>query len=192
MHTIVYLVKVILLFPHFIVYILLPQNIKNLILSDVEEMNKRLQQSKSLLYYLAFYKPYRNLFYYRLGAKKSKLLKCLMAEYPLFIISSRVKHIGGKAFVLNHPYGTILNAEYIGDNFTVCQLTTLGNKKHGHNEQIPKIAKNVSLGANVSILGGITIGDNVVVGAGSVIVKDVPNNCIVAGNPARVIRKLSE
>ena len=43
---------------------------------------------------------------------------------------------------------------------------------------------------NCLILGGITVGDNVIVGAGSVVVKDVPSNCVVAGNPAKVIKEL--
>jgi serine O-acetyltransferase len=40
--------------------------------------------------------------------------------------------------------------------------------------------------------GGITIGDNVIVGAGSVVVKDVPSDCVIAGNPAKVVRYLSQ
>lgn len=46
------------------------------------------------------------------------------------------------------------------------------------------------LGGMVIVLPGITIGDGVVIGAGSVVTKDVPNNCLIAGNPARIIRYL--
>lgn len=53
-----------------------------------------------------------------------------------------------------------------------------------------KVKKNASIGSNASILCGVTIGENAIVGAGSVVVKDVPENVIVAGNPAQVIRKL--
>lgn len=63
----------------------------------------------------------------------------------------------------------------------------MGDKNNGER---PIIGDNVSLGANVTIMGGVHIGNNVVVGAGSVVVKDVPDNCIVAGNPARIIRTL--
>lgn len=100
--------------------------------------------------------------------------------------------MGGGIFVLNHPYATIINAKKIGENFTCCQCTTIGNKKHGLNEQVPTIGNNVSLGANVVIIGDVTIGDNVIVGAGSVVVKDIPSNCVVAGNPAKIIRYLKE
>lgn len=103
-----------------------------------------------------------------------------------------MKSIGKSAYVLNHPYGTIINAKSIGSNFTICQLTTIGNGLHGRNDLVPTIGDNVSLGANVSIIGEVTIGNNVIVGAGSVVVKDVPNNCVVAGNPARIIKTIPD
>jgi len=113
-----------------------------------------------------------------------------LRPFPLFRINQTVESIGKNAFVLNHPYGTIVNAKRIGDHFTVCQLTTIGNGMHGRNDLVPTIGNNVSVGANVNIIGDITIGDNVMIGAGSVVVKDVPANCVVAGNPARVIKTL--
>lgn len=51
------------------------------------------------------------------------------------------------------------------------------------------IGKRCFIGANAIIMCGITIGDEVIVGAGSVVTKDVPSRCIVAGNPARIIRE---
>ena len=71
-----------------------------------------------------------------------------------------------------HPYATVINAESIGKNFSCIHCTTLGAKC----EDRPIIGDNVSLGANVTI------------GAGSVVVKDIPDNCIAAGNPARVTK----
>lgn len=52
------------------------------------------------------------------------------------------------------------------------------------------IGDNVWIGGSVTICPGVNIGNNVTVGAGSVVVKNIPDNCVVAGNPARVIRKL--
>ena len=83
-----------------------------------------------------------------------------------------------------HPYATILNAESIGDNFSCIHCTTLGATPKGR----PVLGDNVSLGANVTIIGPVHIGNNVVIGAGSVVVKDVPDNCVIAGNPAKIIR----
>ncbi|WP_421941603.1 acyltransferase [Pedobacter sp.] len=52
------------------------------------------------------------------------------------------------------------------------------------------IKKGVSIGSNATILCGITIGENALVGAGAVVTKDVPANCVVAGNPAKFIKKI--
>ncbi len=54
------------------------------------------------------------------------------------------------------------------------------------------IGDNVWLGVNVTVLKGVTIGENSVIGAGSVVVKDIPSNCIAAGNPCKVIRSLDK
>ena len=69
-------------------------------------------------------------------------------------------------------------------------MKTLGNKVDGDNDNRPIIGDNVTLGVNVTIIGGVTIGNNVVIGAGSVVVKDIPDNCVAVGNPCRVIKTL--
>lgn len=176
------------LIPHYLIYRFTSKETKKAINEDILVMNKRLNIKKGLLYYLAFKKPYRNLFYYRIGGIIPKILKRIVREYPGFVISYHSKIQGG-AYVLSHPFSSIINAESIGKNFYICQLTTIGNKYQGRNDLIPVIGDNVSLGANVTIIGKVKIGNNVVIGAGSVVVKDIPSNCIVIGNPAKVIKK---
>lgn len=177
-------------FPMELLYMRSNKETKALIDSDIAEMNRRCKtNNKGLLYWLVYRQPYRNLFYYRIP--KAKRFRWLLPEYPLFSINVR-DGIGKNAFVLNHPFATRLNAQKIGDNFTCCHLTTLGNGKHGRNDLVPTIGNNVSLGVNVTIVGKVTIGDNVTIGAGSVVVKDIPSNCVAVGNPARVVKYITE
>ena len=56
----------------------------------------------------------------------------------------------------------------------------------------PVIGDNVYIAANATVIGGVNIGNNVIVGAGSVVIKDIPDNSVVVGNPARIIRSINE
>ena len=90
----------------------------------------------------------------------------------------------------------------IGDNVLFgpnVSLYTAGHpihpesRKSGYEYGIPiKIGDNVWIGGSCVILPGVTIGNNVVIGAGSVVTKDIPDNVCAAGNPCRVIREITE
>lgn len=100
----------------------------------------------------------------------------------------------GQNLKLFHCHGLVVNHEtIIGINCILRHSTTIGNKmlQDGTPSGSPKIGNNVEIGSNVVILGAITVGDHAVIGAGSVVVKDVPNRSVVVGNPARVIRTLN-
>ena len=73
-----------------------------------------------------------------------------------------------------------------GNNCIIGQCSTIGGRsKHA---DVPVLGNNVYMGAGSKILGPVTIGNNVVVGAGAVVLCDVPDNCIVAGVPAKIIK----
>ncbi|OJD72947.1 serine O-acetyltransferase [Bacillus sp. NH11B] len=74
----------------------------------------------------------------------------------------------------------------IGKNVLIGPQVTIGGKSN--NPELPIIGDNVYLGTGSKVLGNVTIGSNVIVGANSVVIKSVPNNTIVAGNPAVVIK----
>ncbi|MBD1393327.1 serine acetyltransferase [Mucilaginibacter sp. ZB1P21] len=100
----------------------------------------------------------------------------------------------GKGLRLFHAHALVINKDVIiGENCTIRQTTTIGNKENadGSFSACPKIGNHVDIGSNACILGNIEIGDNVKIGAGSVVVKSVPANVIIAGNPAKLIRPIS-
>ena len=90
----------------------------------------------------------------------------------------------GPRFVVNNFSGIFVLAESIGEDFTVCEGVTVGNIR-GKN-RLAIIGNNVYLEPGCKVLGSITIGDNVVVRANSLVLNDVPSNSLAMGNPARI------
>ena len=106
----------------------------------------------------------------------------LFYSYPIYFRNNMELASGLK---LEHPHGTHLNALSIGHNLHVAHNVTIGNDFKG---SIPTIGNNVTLGCGSCVLGGVKINDNVKVGANCVVVKDVPANSTVVGNPAYIVK----
>lgn len=178
------IINALILLPHYFIYKL--SDNKNLIKKDLnaylKHTDKSMSEFKGII--LMLLNPYYlKLFYVRIG-RMAFLIKWIKRPRVDFYLNS---NIGGGVW-LAHPYSTILNAKSIGKNFSCRQCTTIGNKIDGRNDLIPTIGDNVTVGANVCIIGDTHIGNNVIIGAGSIVTKDCPDNAVVAGNPARIIR----
>lgn len=81
-------------------------------------------------------------------------------------------------------------AAELGQNVQIFQGVTIGTTRT--KEGTPKIGNNVVLFSGARVIGGVTIGDNCVVGAGAVVTKDVPSGCVAAGIPAKVVSQKGE
>jgi putative colanic acid biosynthesis acetyltransferase WcaB len=95
----------------------------------------------------------------------------------------------GPGLRLYHGQGLVVNSKVvIGRDVSLRQATTLAVKEYPDGtKRSPVIGDRVDVGAHVVVLGGVRVGDDAVIGAGSVVVRDVPAGATVAGNPARVL-----
>jgi len=95
----------------------------------------------------------------------------------------------GTGFFIDHGMGVVIGeTAEIGDYVTLFQGVTLGGTGKERGKRHPTLGNHVVVGAGAKILGGIRIGDNVKIGANSVVLKSVPANSTVIGVPARVIK----
>mgnify|MGYP001422917289 CR=1 FL=1 len=99
----------------------------------------------------------------------------------------------GTGFFIDHGMGVVIGeTAEIGDYVTLFQGVTLGGTGKERGKRHPTLGNHVVVGAGAKILGGITIGDNVKIGANSVVLKNVPPNSTVIGVPARIIKTQGE
>ena len=190
------IVAYILYFP-LVIFFLKSKN-KQLIIEDIEEWCKNLGYNNKnlinkLIYLLYFNKTYRNLFYFRIPQIPNFLRNLICKKDPFFNLAPHRDGCfneiegGGLYVVQGHSIGTRIRANKIGKGCKFRQLTVVGTKGTNKPFDTPVIGRNVDFGANVVCIGKIMIGDNAIIGAGAVVVKDVPENAIVAGNPAKII-----
>ncbi|MDR2846334.1 MAG: serine O-acetyltransferase [Candidatus Methanoplasma sp.] len=96
----------------------------------------------------------------------------------------------GKGFFIDHATGVVIGeTAVIGDDVTIYQGVTLGGVSFNRGKRHPTIGSRVVCGANATVLGNIVIGDDVRIGAGSVVLKDVPPNSTVVGIPGKIIAR---
>ena len=114
--------------------------------------------------------------------------------------------IGNHCSIGEYCHITAINRITIGDGLLTGRFVYIGDNAHGglslEEAKIPphkrkltskgeiKIGRNVWIGDKVSIFGGVTIGDNVIIGAGSIVTHDLPDNCLAVGAPAKILKQL--
>jgi serine O-acetyltransferase len=129
---------------------------------------------------LTFKPEYRNVFYLRLGLK-ARLISWLAPQLSSLQITPR--DIGPGLFI-QHGLATLVSAEKIGANCSIWQNVTIGFSGPGAS---PTIGDNVTIWAGAKIIGRVHVGDNVVIGANTVVIDNVGSNVTVFGVPARVV-----
>jgi len=151
---------------------------------------------------------YNNLRPTDLGARREMLMSLLgscdadvFINQPFYCDYGVNIHVGKRFFanfgftVLDEAPVTIGDDAFIGPHvsiYTACHSTNPVERNSRKEWALPvKIGNNCWIGGNVTILPGVTIGDNVTIGAGSVVVSDIPSNVMAAGNPCRVRKPIN-
>jgi serine O-acetyltransferase len=94
----------------------------------------------------------------------------------------------GRRFFIDHGMGVVIGeTAEVGDDVTIYQGVTLGGTSLNHGKRHPTICDRVVIGGGAKILGNITIGENCRIGAGSVVLRDVPADSTVVGVPGHII-----
>lgn len=96
----------------------------------------------------------------------------------------------GRRVFFDHGMGVVIGSTAeIGNDVVIYHGVTLGATDYHPHRRHPKIGNNVTVGTGAKLLGNITIGDNVQIGAGSVVTKSFGDDCIIAGVPAKIIKQ---
>lgn len=99
------------------------------------------------------------------------------------------KTCSGPGLAIYHGVGLVVNTQVqLGNYVTLRQCTTIGHKER--NGRSPRIGNHVDIGSNSIIIGDIEIGNDCIIGAGSVVTQSFPDKCVIAGNPAKIIKRL--
>ena len=125
--------------------------------------------------------------------KRRYFLARFISQFSRFITGIEI-HPGakiGSGILIDHGMGVVIGeTTIIGDRVIIYQGVTLGGTGNERNfKRHPTIGNDVVIGSGAKILGPINIGDNVRIGANSVILQEVPKNCTAVGVPARIIDK---
>lgn len=139
-------------------------------------------QTSRLVSLLTNQKDFRAQFYLRIG-KARVFLRVLLPDIRCY--SFEGCEIGG-GWVLMHGFGVVLNGgAKIGKNCTMYHGVTVGTTDM---KTFPLIGDDVFIGAGAKILGNVKVGNHVKIGAGAIVVEDVPDNCTVVGPKAKIIQ----
>lgn len=130
-------------------------------------------------------KEYRSLFFYRIGNLGIFFRTFIPHMRSLYFITDSQDL--GTGLVIQHGFSTIIWPNKMGENCQIWQNVTIGRAHDKGNR--PIIGNNVKICAGAIVIGNITIGDNCTIAAGCVVVKSIPANCVVCGNPARIVKQ---
>jgi serine O-acetyltransferase len=161
---------------------------------DIRVIFERDPAARSVWEVILCYPGLHAILLYRLAHSLSKkgwvLIPRMISQFSRFLTGIEI-HPGatiGEGLFIDHGSGVVIGeTSEIGDNVTIYQGVTLGGTGKEKGKRHPTIGNNVVIGSGAKVLGSFRVGDNVRIGAGSVVNKPVPPNTTVVGIPGRVV-----
>ncbi|RDY22791.1 serine O-acetyltransferase [Romboutsia maritimum] len=162
---------------------------------DIEYIMENDPAAKSKIEVFLLYPSIHALIIYRIAHffYKNKLFFTarFMSQIGRFLTGIEI-HPGakiGEGILIDHGMGVVIGeTAEVGNRVTIYHGTTLGGTGKDTGKRHPTVGNDVFIGSGVKILGPINIGDNVKIGANSVVLKDVPNGATVVGIPAKIVK----
>ena len=166
------------------------------VIDDINNIKDKDPAAKSVLEIILLYPGFHALLSYRIANKLKKwkipFIPRLISQIARFFTGIEI-HPGatiGEKFFIDHGMGVVIGeTTIIGDNVLVYQGVTLGGTGKDQGKRHPTIGDRVTIGAGAKVLGNITIGSDSNIGAGSVVIDDVPEHSTVVGVPGRITRQ---
>ncbi len=172
------------------------QLIREALVSDVENAAKNDPAAKNIIELFTSYPGLQAVTIHRVA---HLLWKLKFPFIPRYLSSLAREHAGidihpgakiGKGFFIDHGGSVVIGeTTEIGDYVTLYQGVTLGGVSLDEEKRHPTLGNHITVGAGAKILGPVTIGDNVMIGANSVVVSDIPPDSVVVGIPGKVISR---
>ena len=165
------------------------------LLEDARNIQRKDPAARSVLEVILLYPGFHILVYHRIAHWLYQHKRFFLARW---VSQSGRHHTGieihpgakiGKCLFIDHGMGIVFGeTTEIGDNCTIYHGVTLGGTGKDTGKRHPTLGNNVLIGAGAKVLGPVFIGDNARVGAGSIVLHNLPANCTAVGNPAEVVR----
>lgn len=165
------------------------------LLEDARNIQRKDPAARSVLEVILLYPGFHILVYHRIAHWLYQHKRFFLARW---VSQSGRHHTGieihpgakiGKCLFIDHGMGIVFGeTTEIGDNCTIYHGVTLGGTGKDTGKRHPSLGNNVLIGAGAKVLGPVFIGDNARVGAGSIVLHNLPANCTAVGNPAEVVR----
>lgn len=166
------------------------------IIEDINTIKEKDVAARSILEVIFLYQGFHVLLAHRIAHKLRywgvPFIPRMISQIARFFTGIEI-HPGatiGRRFFIDHGMGVVIGeTTIIGDDVLIYQGVTLGGTGKDLGKRHPTVKNFVTIGAGAKVLGNITIGDYSNIGAGSVVISDVPEHCTVVGIPGRIVKQ---